>query len=127
MGSDHTDRQIERTSIALSKQACAKVIGREAIRVDRVANWDAIELTSWVDDQKEPYQVGFLAQILSLASLLGDLQKTGVSLQAGDVLFLGTVPVSGGELRPADIFRAELRHPDEGWRVELQYAIDSPA
>ncbi len=122
-GSDHTDRDMERTSIQLSKEACPKVISSDAVRIDAAEPWDGITLTSWVDGQPTPYQQGELGQILPLSSMLERLAQSGTDLAPGDVLFLGTVPVTGGALRPADVFRGELSHPAGDWTIRVDYTI----
>ena len=40
VGSDHTDRDLERHDIAASKAACTKVIGTTCIPVSGIAEWD---------------------------------------------------------------------------------------
>src|SRR5437763_8654655 len=61
LGSDHTDRGLERTSVALSKQLCAKVVSPTLWRFDDLApHWDVIELRSWAirGGRREAYQEG---------------------------------------------------------------------
>jgi hypothetical protein len=49
VGSDHTDRDIERHSIPASKQACAKCLPEAAWTLDDVApHWNKLMLRSWV-------------------------------------------------------------------------------
>src|SRR5215471_13112041 len=48
LGSDHTDRKAETSGIALSKQLCAKIVGRMLWRVDEIAeHWDRLMLRSF--------------------------------------------------------------------------------
>ncbi|EAY70799.1 hypothetical protein BDAG_03606, partial [Burkholderia dolosa AU0158] len=48
LGSDHTDRAVEAYGVAVSKQMCAKPLGRDAWRYADVADhWDALEMRSW--------------------------------------------------------------------------------
>src|SRR5947208_11284791 len=48
VGSDHTDRKAETQGIALSKQLCAKHLGRELWLLDDVAgHWDQLKLRSF--------------------------------------------------------------------------------
>ncbi len=47
VASDHTDRALERTSVALAKQHCAKPVARACWRLDEVAgHWDELLLRS---------------------------------------------------------------------------------
>jgi len=48
LGSDHTDRKAETVGIALSKQLCAKVVGRALWRLEEIADrWDRLMLRSF--------------------------------------------------------------------------------
>ena len=48
IGSDHTDRKVEAYDVTVSKQMCAKPMGREVWRFDEVADhWDALEMRCW--------------------------------------------------------------------------------
>ena len=48
LGSDHTDRKAETIGIALSKQLCAKVLGRTLWRLEEIADrWDRLMLRSF--------------------------------------------------------------------------------
>ena len=50
VGSDHTDRGLERTSIPWSKQVCPNVLAPTMWPLDEIReNWDDIKLKSWVD------------------------------------------------------------------------------
>lgn len=123
VGSDHTDRDVERTSILASKRACPKVIGPDVLPLAAVTAWDDVEVTSWADGSPDPYQAGTLAQLLPLAAVEAELRGEGVELSDGDVLFLGTVPVRGA-LRAADSFAARLRDPHSGLAIDLSYTVD---
>src|SRR4051812_42966339 len=64
VGSDHTDRKVETLGIALSKQLCAKPLGRELWLLDEVAgHWDQLKLRSYatIDGARVLYQDGTLA------------------------------------------------------------------
>jgi hypothetical protein len=113
LGSDHTDRGLERTSVALSKQLCAKVVAPLLWRFDDLApHWDRIELRSWAHrgGRREPYQDGTVAAILSPDRLLAMYAESGAMLDVGGVLFSGTVPTIAA-IAPADEFEMELFDP----------------
>lgn len=112
VGSDHTDRDLERSDIAASKAACPKALGRVVTPLEAGAaafDWDGVEAWSVVDGR--PYQQGSLAVLLPPATLLG---KLGAALgePAGDlVVYGGTLPVLGGGLRPGRHWNVGLRLP----------------
>lgn len=125
LGSDHTDRGLERTSIALSKQLCAKVVAPTLWRFDDLAShWDRIELRSWAHrgGRREPYQDGTVAAILSPERLLAMSAELGEVLDVGGVLFSGTVPTIA-EIAPADEFEMELFDPVRNRSLRHLYRI----
>lgn len=118
VGSDHTDRDLETVSIAESKAACAKPVARGCIPADRVGDWDGVTIRSWADEVI--YQVGSLADLLPLSSIVAAASREGLEIAPGDLLFLGTVPVHG-PLRPATTFRIAM--DAAGHRVEATYRV----
>lgn len=106
VGSDHTDRELERTSIPISKQLCWKVISAELWPVDSVAEeWDRLEISS--SQEGEPYQRGLLGDLLPTAGTAGDRPPR-------------TARRSGGPLRrdAAGARRSSLRAPLRGISAE---------
>jgi hypothetical protein len=52
VGFDHTNRKAETIGVSLSKQLCAKVIGKDAWRYDEVKDhWEALVLRSCADGE----------------------------------------------------------------------------
>lgn len=102
VGSDHTDRVIERSGIAESKAACPKPLGMQVVRlpggvtegsIDEL--WDQATVQSSVDGAL--YQSGKLSSLRTPSDLL---QRIGESDNADDIaVFTGTVPVLGGEFK----------------------------
>ena len=94
VASDHTDRQVESYSVAVSKQMCAKPIGRTAWRFEEVErHWDQLMLRSFVreDGKKVLYQEGPLSKIRDPRELIF-AWKDNKRLPMGTVLFCGTMP-----------------------------------
>lgn len=127
LGSDHTDRELEAHSVALSKQICPKPIAGTVWPYDEVRDHlDALELSSWIrdgpDDAWTPYQEGTLAALRPLAELMAASPAAGgpERLEAGAVMMCGTVPAQGG-VRPARFFRMELRDPVLGRTINHGY------
>lgn len=126
VGSDHTDRELERHDILSSKQVCPKVVGRDVWALDDVrAVWDNLQLRSWVGGAaggEAAYQDGTLARLLEPERLLA-LASDAAGTRDGLVVFGGTVPVLGGEMRCEPAFRAELRDPASGESLSLAYRV----
>jgi len=123
LGSDHTDRALERTSVAKSKQVCAKPVAATLWRYSDVApHWDQLELRSWieVDGELQPYQQGTTAAMLHPDALLEDFALRGGSFGAGSVMFCGTL-ASVQAIRPSPRFEMELRDPVLGRAIRHAY------
>lgn len=107
VGSDHTDRDVETYSVAVSKQLCDKPIAREFWRYEDVSgHWDELVLRSWIDGDVL-YQEGPLASLMEPEELR---TKAEPALADGTLMFCGTLAAIGG-IRPAPGFRYELADP----------------
>jgi hypothetical protein len=123
LGSDHTDRKAEPLGIALSKQLCAKVVGRMLWRLDEIADhWDRLILRSFatIARKRVLYQEGPLAAMRTPADLLARWQDG--ELEHGAVMFCGTVGAMGG-IRPASRFEMELQDPVRGRSMRHGYDV----
>jgi 4-hydroxyphenylacetate 3-monooxygenase len=110
VGSDHTDRDLERADIAASKAICPKPVGHHVIALpDDVSalGWDAIEIESDVDGQ--PYQRGSLASLRTSTDLLSRMTSTLGELADDFIMFCGTVPLLTGAF-----------HAGRHWRLHLK-------
>lgn len=110
VGSDHTDRDMERTDIAASKGACPKPVGHQVILLPdglTALYWDAIDVESDVDG--EPYQRGSLAALRTPTDLLSRLTATIGEVEDDLVMFCGTLPLLTGAF-----------HAGRHWRLQLQ-------
>src|SRR5690606_34244808 len=97
IGSDHTDRELERQSVALSKQACPKPIGRDIWRYEDVADhWDRLELSCHATrgGNRFLYQQGTVAALLPPSDLLTRYRAECPAVPRL-VMFRGTLPVIG--------------------------------
>jgi Protein of unknown function (DUF2848) len=124
LGSDHTDRELEKRSITLSKQICAKPIAATVWpHADVSTHWDRLELRSYVrngGEQPVLYQQGSVATLrdpLELARAYGSAQ-----LGAGSALYCGTLPVRGA-IRFSDHMTLELHDPVLGRSIRHEYSI----
>jgi len=125
VASDHTDRALERTSVALAKQLCVKPIATTAWRLAEVAgHWDELELRATIveGDREVVYQHAPLASLRTPADLIARFTGGG-GLADGTVMLGGTVAVLGA-IRPAASFAMELIDPRLGRSIRHRYAID---
>jgi hypothetical protein len=127
-GSDHTDRKTEAYSVAISKQVCAKMIGRALWRVaDVLPHWDKLVLRSHIieNGKRVPYQEGTLAAMRPHQDIIGRYTGGGKLLD-GTILFCGTLAAIGG-VRPAPRFEMELHDPVLGRSIALAYTVQDLA
>lgn len=131
LGSDHTDRDLETYSVALSKQICAKPVARQAWRFDEVAgHLEQLRLRSFIREAKDAdwvaYQEGTLAGIRPLAELLAGAPVAAGEgrLEAGAMMMCGTFPVVSGGVRPACAFRMEMDDPVLDRTIAWHYRIE---
>ncbi|WP_439495631.1 DUF2848 family protein [Bosea sp. (in: a-proteobacteria)] len=91
VGSDHTDRALERTSIVWSKQACANVLAPRLWRWSDVKDrWDGFSMRSWVDGRL--YQECLTEAFLSPEAMLAVLKERVIDLPERDFcVFGGTI------------------------------------
>lgn len=110
LASDHTDRQLESHSVALSKQVCVKPVATTAWRMSEViSHWDRLILRAWIKEQGEYrlYQQGSLSSLRKPEDLLSRYLGGNAEAVEGMGMTCGTVAAIGG-IRPAAEFRMEL-------------------
>lgn len=124
IGSDHTDRKLESTSVPKSKQVAVKPIGHDIWDYEDIKDhWDSIELRSYqtLKGKEVPYQAGTLADILPVEFLLDELRT-----RAGDVshsvIFSGTVPVLDG-FKYGENFRCEMVDAALDRKLKFDYDV----
>ena len=126
VGSDHTDRKVESYGIAVSKQMCAKPIGRTAWRFEEVEpHWDRLMLRSFIqeDGKRVLYQEGPLAKIRDPRELIQGW-RDDKRLPMGTVMFCGTMPAVGA-IRPSQGFEIELDDPVLSRKISHRYGIET--
>jgi Protein of unknown function (DUF2848) len=124
LGSDHTDRSLEKQCVTLSKQVCAKPLATSVWPLIEVADhWDALELSSSVsfDGQEALYQQGSVAALCNPLDL-AEAYCGNRQLPRGTAMYCGTLPAKGG-VRFADRMVLELRDPVLGRTLRHSYAI----
>lgn len=119
VGSDHTDRELEREDVKRSKAACPKPLGPTFLQLpDDVATggfdteWDRIRVTSLVDGVQ--YQDGHLIDLRTPSDLLPRVFEaidTNEEEARDVVVFAGTLPLIGGEFRAGTTWEFQLTLP----------------
>lgn len=125
LASDHTDRELEAHSVALSKQLCVKPVATTAWRMSEVAeHWDQLILRAWIkeDGEYRLYQEGPLSTLREPGDLLSRYLNHGEVPKDGLGMTCGTVAAIGG-IRPATEFRMEL--VDERLGRSISHAYQS--
>lgn len=110
VGSDHTDRDLERTSILWSKAACPNILAPTLWRwSDIAAAWDGYEL--WCDMDGDAYQRVGVDAFLSPDDVLTILRERAEVPERDLVVFCGTYVSVTGELAFGDRWSFGLRGP----------------
>ena len=115
VGSDLTDRDLERADVAASKGACAKPVGRTALALgDDPAvlsgpAWEDIAASSLIDGAL--YQKGDLASLRPPHDVLARLADAVGDGGGGLVVFGGTLPLIDGEFRAGGSWELRLDLP----------------
>lgn len=124
VGSDHTDRELEKINIVASKQVCPKPVSAEVWRyADARERWDSLVLRSWVGEtgREQLYQEGRMSALLRPEDLLDMLRRRLGRLVDGAVIFTGTIPLLGGRFVPRPYFEAGLFDESTGHSLRCAY------
>lgn len=123
VGSDHTDREIEKTSVLASKRACPKPLGREVWPLDAVSGrWGDLVVASHVNGERL-YQEASAKAMLRPEEILALAEPQTPLPTEPLVLFLGTVPLIDGHFHFGTYFRAELRDPAHDRSLICEYGL----
>jgi len=133
VGSDHTDRDIERQSLVKSKQISPNILSRKVWNYKEVeSRWDELLLQSWVKrdhgDEEILYQKAFLGSILSAAELLALVESKMSDWSSGRnglVIFSGTVPTLTKDIIYGSYFRGELIDSRLNRKLTCEYDIQT--
>lgn len=118
VGSDHTDRDIERSSVAEAKAACPKPLGTTLVPLDPAeSDWDAVEAECTVDGVR--YQHGLLSALRVPTEVLRLHQGPA---ERDLVLFCGTLSLLGGEFIAGRDWTLSLTLPG-GERISHAYSV----
>ncbi len=126
VGSDHTDRKLEITSIPKAKQLCPNFISSAVWMFDDVKeHWDEIEMRSWIGKDRETlYQEATLAAFMRPEELLERVRVLcGGGLEEGAAIFSGTVGALVKGMPFSKHFEAELRDRKSGRSLTCGYTL----
>jgi hypothetical protein len=129
VGSDHTDRDLERYSIVKSKQVCHNVVSSKVWRYKEIESyWDDLLIQSWTKategEEWVLYQKAPLGTIISAAEIM-DLVRSRIRDHQADglVIFSGTIPTLTREIIFGSAFRAELIDERLGRNLICEYRV----
>ena len=125
VGSDHTDRELEKFSVEKSKQSCPNVLANYLWPVKEIfKHWDQIQLRAWVtkDGEKSLYQDNTLANLLPFKELLDFVDAKVVGNLENVPIFSGTISTLKG-LIFADHFEMEIVDPVLKRKISHHYDI----
>ncbi len=123
VGSDHTDREVEKYDIPTSKQMCAKVLAPIVWEYEEVeSHLDEVVLLSWTRKAQQDllYQEGRLGMNIRPKNLL-DAMPTRLEKE-NLCLFCGTLPTLTG-ISYGERFAFEMQDPILNRRVSHEYAV----
>jgi len=127
IGSDHTDRELEKYNIRMAKQVCLNVMSPKVWRYEDVKeHWDDLIMRAWVEKngQRQLYQEGKLAKIMRSEELIEKIRSDVTEDLRGAVIYSGTLPVIGGELCYSPRFEMELVDEHAGRAIKHAYSVE---
>ena len=126
LGSDHTDRHLEKTDIPRAKQICPNLMSRTVWPLAEVEpHWDDLLMSANVvkDGKDILYQEGRLGLLLNPAELMSFVKsKIGGSLE-NLIIFSGTMGMLTGEFVFGESFSAKLVDEKIKRRLEISYDV----
>lgn len=123
-GSDHTDREVEKYGVTVSKQLCDKPIASTFWAFDEVApHWDRLQLRAHVTENgtRALYQDGSVAAMIDPRDLITRYVNAGL-LPDRTLMFGGTLAAHGG-VRATKAFAFELEDPVLGRKITHAYQV----
>lgn len=125
VGSDHTDRKLEKYGVAVSKQVYPNIISHDVWKVSDVTkHWDQLELECWVvqDGKRHLYQKGSCADLMAPAEWESHFDHLAVC-QEGNVFFSGTINTVAETLIFADHYTIAMKDPVLSRTIEHSYEV----
>jgi hypothetical protein len=126
VGSDHTDRELERMDIPKSKQVCPSVLSKNLWNYEEIKDhWDSIQIRSWAVEggERTLYQDSTVSTILPPEELVRLVQQRVDGSLEGIAIFSGTPPMVTEQILFSDRFEGELLDPILNRKITLGYSI----
>ena len=123
-GSDHTDREVEKYGVTVSKQMCDKPVAPVLWSYPDVAShWDRLILRSHSIEggKRALYQEGSVTAMMEPQALIARHAADG-RLADGTLMFCGTLAAHGG-VRPTSAFAFELEDPVLDRKIAHSYRV----
>lgn len=125
-GSDHTDREVEKYGVSVSKEMCDKPLAPTFWDYEEVApHWDKLVLRAHIAENGRQvlYQEGPVTAMLDPKTLIEKFDRKG-GLEEGALMFCGTLAARGG-IRPSATFAFELEDPVLNRKIHHQYRVQT--
>ncbi len=127
VGSDHSDRELEKHDMVISKQMYPNVISKRVWRYEDVKqNWDAMVLRAWTveaDGKRTLYQEAKMNSLMTIEDFLDKAKEHIQGDIAGAVILMGTIPTLGGKLVFTPGFECELADEKAKKKLTCAYTI----
>ncbi len=127
VGSDHTDRDLEKSDVCLSKQIYPNVLAPKLWRYSDVKDhWDDIIMRSWVkqDSKLILYQEDYLNTLIHPENLIKKFRSNFVKDLKGIIMFCGTLPLLKKDLKFGTYFEMELYDEYKNRSIKHTYSIE---
>jgi hypothetical protein len=128
LGSDHTDRNLEKLDIPKSKQVCPAPMSRNLWKYGEIrGHWDQIQIRSWATQggKKVLYQESTLGTILRPEELIRLVQERVAGPIDNIAIYSGTPPTLTERMIFGDQFDGELYDPVLKRKISLTYTINT--
>jgi hypothetical protein len=125
-GSDHTDREVEKYGVSVSKQICEKPVAAAFWPYDEVApHWERLVLRAHIYEkgQRTLYQEGPVTAMLDPLALVERYAGKRM-LTDGTLMFCGTLAARGG-VRASEYFDFELEDQVRARKIHHRYRVRS--
>jgi len=127
VGSDHTDRELEKYNIRMSKQIYCNAMSPAVWCYEDVKeHWDDLIMRSWVEKngQRWLYQEGNLEKLIRPEKLIEEVKSRVTGDLNGMVIFSGTLHTISGELCYSPYFEMELVDEHAGRAIRHAYTAE---
>ena len=127
VGSDHTDRELQKTNLVAAKQIYYNVLAPKVWRYEDVKeHWDDLIMRSWVgqNGQRQLYQEGKLVEMMRPERLMEEVKSRVTGDLNGMIIFSGTLPTISGELCYSSQFEMELVDEHAGRAIRHAYTAE---